>query len=304
MRPNSKIHIPHMRASLKLLVALLVLTAVSSVEATNNYTGIVNGDGSINVGSDSLFTVLTAGQFNDTNNTFTGPSMITGNVGIGGHGNYSMSDGNLNGDIYMNSYGSFSISGPATISGHRKGRPSNWSSNGFDGIAQDTTLSNALGDTTALSISAGMLTGTSNYTVTQGSFMQGGNINISNPSSNVTISGAGATSPIVLSINTINLSNGTFTLAGTATTTFILNVTGAFTINNSNIFLTGGLLASHVLFNLEGSANTQFNMQQGTTATGTFIAPNRNVDLSGGKIYGRLVTNQLTITSGGQVVSQ
>ena len=263
---------------------------------------VFSPDGSINVGSDSLFTVLTKGDFNNLNNTFTGPSVITGNVGIGGHGNYSMSDGTLNGDIYMNSFGTLSISGPATITGHKRGARTD---QGEDGTDQTATLNNALADAQSLSSAAAALANTSNYAVTQGSFTQGGSINISNPANNVTINGAmnnPFNQPIVLSINVVNLSNGTLTLTGNSHTTFVLNITGDFTINNSNILATGGLLASHILFNLEGTTN--FNMQQGTTATGVFMALNRNVSLSGGKIYGRLVTNQLTLTSGGQVVSQ
>ncbi|HEY2124901.1 MAG TPA: collagen-binding domain-containing protein [Chthoniobacterales bacterium] len=272
--------------------------------AANNYNGIVDPNGSIHVGSDSLFTVLTADNFNNLNNQFTGPSLITGNVGIGGKGNYSMSDGTVDGDFYMNSFGTFSMSGPAKITGHLHGH-TNYS--GFDGVDQTSTLANALADAQAVSLAASNLAGTSNYQVTAGSFHQGGDINISSPANNVTISGImnnPFNQPIVLSINQVNLSNGNFTLAGNANTTFILNITGKFTINNSNLLLTGGLQASHVLFNLLGSNTTSFNLQQGTQATGVFLAVNRNVDLSGGKIFGRLVTNQLTITSGGQVISQ
>ena len=44
-------------------------------------------------------------------------------------------------------------------------------------------------------------------------------------------------------------------------------------------------------------------MQQGTSAQGVMLAYNRKLDLSGGKIYGRAIANQIVITSGGQVVS-
>ena len=293
-------------SSLALFAALFF--SISSVGAAPY--SVFNLDNSINVGRDALFTVLTASTLNNTNNTETGPSIITGNVGIGGQGNFSASDGQLNGDLYMNNFGTVTASGPATISGvlHGKRSEQHWGAKYEDGIDQTNTLGNALADAESLASAAGALANTSNYNVTLGSFAQGQNVNISNPSGNITISGIGSNNPfnqpIVLSINTFNLSNGTFTLNGNAHTTFVLNITGAFTINNSNIFLTGGLLASHVLFNLEGTANTQFNMQQGTQGTGVFLAPNRNVDLSGGKIFGRLITNQLTVTSGGQVISQ
>src|SRR5580765_2489765 len=87
----------------KAICSVILLTAVLSASplmAVNNYTGIVDPDGSIHVGSDSLFTVLTANNFNNLNDQFTGPSLIQGNVGIGGRGNYSMSDGTVDGDFY------------------------------------------------------------------------------------------------------------------------------------------------------------------------------------------------------------
>src|ERR1700726_2789895 len=93
-----------------------------AIDAQAGPYSVFSPDGSINVGSDCLFTVLTQNSFNDTNNQFTGPSIITGNVGIGGKGNYSMSDGTLNGDIYMNSFGPLTVSGPATITGKGRGK--------------------------------------------------------------------------------------------------------------------------------------------------------------------------------------
>ncbi|HWY30619.1 MAG TPA: hypothetical protein VNX46_07705, partial [Candidatus Acidoferrum sp.] len=206
------------------VVACVLVTAVSPVMAYS----VFNPDGSINVGSDSLFSVLTKGDFNNLNNQFTGPSIITGNVGIGGHGNFSMSDGTINGDIYMNSFGTLTLSGPAHITGHKRGARTD---QGEDGTDQTATLANALADSASLSSAAAALpNSTTEYVVTQGSFTQGQSIVISNPANNITIDGSNVmhnpfNKPIVLSINAVNLSNGSLTLNGNANTTFVLNIT-------------------------------------------------------------------------------
>jgi hypothetical protein len=296
-----------MRTSLKLFIVTTVVfcgfAAVSPLFAQYN---VYNTDGSINTGNFSMFTVLTSSDLNDYNNTETGPSIITGNVGIGGHGNFSMSDGQLNGDLYMNNYGTLSVSGPAYISGHRHGKRID---QGEDGIDETNTLNAALADADALEAAAAALPNSTagvQYQVTQGSFTQGQSVNISNPAGNITIADQNpfGGSKIVLSINNFVLSNGTFELHGSATTTYVLNISGQFNINNSQVIATGGLLASHILFNFYSSNTTTVTMQQGTTLTGILLADGRNVDLSGGKVFGRVVASQLTLTSGGQVISQ
>jgi hypothetical protein len=296
-----------MRTSPKLfIVSTFVFCGFAAASPLFAQYNVYNTDGSINTGNFSRFTVLTSSDLNDYNNTETGPSIITGNVGIGGHGNFSMSDGQLNGDLYMNSYGTLSLSGPARISGRIRGARRD---QGEDGVDQTGTLNAALTDADALEMAASALPNSTagvQYKVTQGSFTQGQSINISNPASNITIADqnpAGG-NKIVLSINNFVLSNGTFTLQGTAATTYVVNITGQFNINNSQVIATGGLLASHILFNFYSTNTTTITMQQGTSLTGILLADGRNVDLSGGKVFGRVVASQLTLTSGGQVISQ
>ncbi len=108
---------------------------------------------------------------------------------------------------------------------------------------------------------------------------------------------------IVLNLTDFVRTNGTFTLQGTAATTYIVNVSRNFSLNNSSVILSGGLLASHVLFNVVGSGG-QVSLNQGTQMSGTLLAMARKVDLSGGKVFGRVLADQVVITSGGQVISQ
>jgi hypothetical protein len=267
-----------------------VLASLSLAPCVNAYND-VNPDGSINVGSAKLFSSLAGGSMNVYDNNITGPSLVVGNVGIGGAGNFAMSDGKIQGDLYMNDTGTFSMSGPAQITGTKRGLHLN-------AISQQTTLNNALADALSLSNSAAAEASTNNYSVTQGTF-NGATVNTGQ---SITIAGP-SSGKVVLNLQDFVLTNGTFTLQGTAMTTFIINVNRNFSINNSSVVLTGGLLASHVLFNVKGTGS-QVSLNQGTSLQGVLLAYNRKVDLSGGKVFGRVIANQIVITSGGQIVSQ
>ena len=255
--------------------------------------------GSINVGRASLFTALSAGDMNYYDNTLTGPSKIVGNVGVGGRANFSMSDGVIDGNVYMNSYGKFTMSGPARFTpGH--GVIAN----------QDSTLNGALSDARDLSSSAAAEMATHNYTVTMGSF-NGTTVN-GNKSFSLADSNPFGGSKIVLNLQDLVMTGGTFTLQGTATTTYVINVSRNFSLNNAKIVLADlsgnvnsatGVQASHVLFNVVGSGS-QVSLNQGTSLTGILLAAQRKVDLSGGKVFGRVIGNQINVTSGGQIISQ
>ena len=286
-----------MRSNTNFVLCALALACAFTAPLAKAYND-TNPDGTINVGSANQFTVLSNGDLTSYDNNITGPSLVIGNVGIGGKGNFSMSDGKVDGDIYMNNFGKFAISGPAQITGHRRGHPSNWNTTGFDGTDQTSTLNSALSDAMSLSSSAAAEASTSNYTVTQGTF----NGNTVNTGKSITISGPAA-GKVVLNLQDFVLTSGTFTLQGTMMTTYIINVSRNFSINNSSVVLSGGLLASHVLFNVKGTGS-QVSLNQGTSLSGTLLAWQRKVDLSGGKVYGRVIGNQVVITSGGQVVSQ
>jgi hypothetical protein len=254
-----------------------------------------NPDGSINVGSASLFTALSRGDMNSYDNNITGPSLVVGNVGVGGHGNFSMSDGQIQGDFYMNDYGTFSMSGPAKITGHKRGLH-------LDGISQQTTLDHANSDMMNLSDMAAteMSSPNSAYTV-NGSHT---GLTTVNTGQSMTVADSSPFgSKIVLNLQDFVMTSGTFTLQGTAMTTYIINVAHNFSLNNSKVVLSGGLMASHVLFNIRGTGS-QVSLNQGTSLQGVLVAYQRKLDLSGGKIFGKAMANQVVITSGGQVVSQ
>jgi hypothetical protein len=271
--------------SLSIVLFLFAASSEAAFTADPSYQDTIGPN--INVGKASLFSVLSYGDLNQYDNTVTGPSIIHGNVGIGGNGNFSMSDGDLFGDLYVHQGAKVTFSGPAKLHGNQYSFADNSAS----------PINQALQDAWSLSAKAAgeIATGPGSYSVTQGTF-NGSTFN-SGQSASIFSSGR-----VVLNLQDFVMTSGTFTLQGTASTTYIINVGRNFSLNNSSIQLSG-VMSSQVLFNIKG-AGSQVSLNQGTSMGGILLAAQRKVDLSGGKVYGRLFGNQVNITSGGQVVSQ
>lgn len=279
-----------MRSVLKALLLTTISLYLLSANSARAYLDL-NPDGSINVGSANLFTVLAKGDASFTDDNITGPSKVVGNIGIGGNGDFSMSDGDLYGDIYMHTGGKVTFSGPANNHGFH-----------VYTTGVDAPINSAIADAISLSNAAAaeMSSSSSAYTVNGVHSM----LTTVNSGSNMTVADSNPFGgKIVLNLQDFVRTNGTFTLQGTAMTTYIINVSRSFSLNNSSVILTGGLLASHVLFNVTGSGD-QVSLNQGTQMSGTLLAMGRKVDLSGGKVFGRVLADQVVITSGGQVISQ
>ena len=297
-----------MRLSLRLFALAAVLFAADFAQAVcgSAYPDTLPG-GRINVGlSGSNFTVFGAAGFSSTytNDTFTGPSFVQGNIGVGPGGNFSWSDGTIDGDVYMDGPGGFTMSGPAHFTaGH--------------GVKynQHAVLSPAYTDYQNLSDAACGEVDTGGYTVNN-SVITLTNVNITNTSQSMVIAptatNLATTNRIVLNLNSFTMSAGTFTLEGTATTTYIINIKNLFSLNNAKILLADlsgvvgsatGVQASNVLFNVR-SKGIQISLNQGTEMSGILLALGNKVSLSGGKVFGRVIGGQVNITSGGQVVSR
>ena len=275
-----------MRSVLKSLLLTCVLSGALAASVSAVVLTDTNPDGSINTGDFQKFTALTSGDLNDTNNTFTGDSLIQGNVGIGGKGNFSMSAGTVNGDIYMNSFGKFTKSGPAQH-------------NGTVISNQDAVLNDALKDARDLSSLAGMEASTANYTVN-------GNPQVLmtvNTNQNTTVMANPFATKVVLNLQDFVLTGGTFTLSGNVNQTFIINVGRNFSLNNASVVLAGGIMSSHILFNIKGPGS-QVTLNQGTKLYGIVVATQRKVSLAGGKVFGKVVAEQLSLSGGGQIISQ
>lgn len=264
--------------SLLLVVAAGCAFQLPSVKAYND----INSGGAINVGRDNGFTILTSGDLNDTNNTLTGSSRIKGNVAIGGRGNFSMSAGYFSGDLAMNSYGKFTMTGPAQHVGRTY-------------YNQDTNINNALADAQSLSDAAFAEAVTPAYASLT-------NVNLTS-GAHMSITG-GANQKIVLDLTNFTLTGGSwFTLKGTATTTFIINVTNSFSLTGASWISLSNVPARNVLFNVVGTGS-QVSLTGNSYMYGVLLAKKRQVAISGSWIKGRLIAEQLALTSGGQVCSQ
>ena len=263
-----------LRFCTSLAVALAAVGIFTASAATDTL-----GNGAINVGSADYFTVLAKGDAGFIDNTITGPSFVTGNYGLGGGKLSITGSSKINGKLVMQSGAQLNTSGSGAITGGV--------------MANDAQLSQAFAD-------AQMLSDTAAAESVSAAYASLTNVNITNPSQNITITG-GPNEKVVLSLQNFTISNGTFTLQGTSTTSFIINVAKNFSLNNGGISL-AGVPPQNVLFNILGKGG-QVSLNQGTQLPGILLALNRKVDLSGGHVTGKVIANQVVITSGGSAVT-
>jgi len=224
----------------------------------------------IDLGEAGDFAVLAIPDGSDAASiTITGPSGVTGDLGIGSPGGYSKSGGgNVNGDVFLASGVTTNISG-----GGNAGT-----------LIPNSDLSQAIADALQAASDAAGLPSTQTF----------GNV-----TANLTITGSGGDN--VVAINKVLLNGGaTLTLSGSAADFFVLNVANDFKLTGgSDVLLSGGVDPSHVLFNFLGSHDLSFTGS--STASGTFLAPHRDISLSAGFVDGAVIANDIVITSGGRV---
>jgi choice-of-anchor A domain-containing protein len=257
------------RLFMSMSIAAVALAIFNAGAATDILPG-----GAINVGSADYFTVLAKGDAGFTDNTITGPSFVTGNYGLGG--------------------GKLSITGSSKITG-KLVQHSGTQVNGQGAISggvttNDAQLSQAFADAQMLSDAAAAESVSAAYA------------SLTNVNGSMTITG-GPGQKVVLSLQDFKLDGGsTFTLQGTATTSFIINVTKKFALTGNSQIVLAGVPPQNVLFNILGKGEqVAFSGKAGMS--GILLALNRKVDLSSGHVTGKVIANQVVITSGGSVVT-
>lgn len=193
----------------------------------------------LNLGNDLGYAVVDLGS-GTTFGWNTGP--VTGNVLVGNHVTLQMSGGN-NGGIVG---GSLFTDGTANISGNLQ----------FPVTAMPVSTSltsSALSTAQFVSNTAAHLTATQTFT------------NITAPT---TITGNGGLNVI----DVANIHNAALTLMGTANDVFVINVSGSYQ-TNVPMTLSGGVLASNVLFNFTGTSGNVFQTSGGDQdLDGIFLA--------------------------------
>jgi len=229
--------------------------------------GRLAGAGTITLGEAANYALLTSGGGGFS---FNGPGAINGDVGIGVGGKYNFaSPAVINGTMFLGTGVTGTNSG-VTISG---------------GIQTSATISanltQAISDANTAATNAAALTATGT--------VPGNTIVVTNPSNSVTFNGSAGQN--VLDVTDINLNNGNFTINGTSSETFIINVSGKFIDNGSaSILLTGGVTAADVLFNIEGTGqDVAITGNAGTVENGTILAPSRNISIHDQTLNGAVI---------------
>ena len=211
---------------------------------------------------------------------FVNNSSVDGDVAVDGAGKILLGNGAMiYGDLYFRSTGTLTTGRSSGITGRPIGNA--------DPMLDDDARSAMAASNRAAFLTPNFATPTSlslggqdNFTVTGG------------PGQNV-----------VLSLNNFRFTgNSTFTLQGTATTTFIINVSKQFALSaNSAIVLSGGVQWNDVLFNITGSGRN-VSLSGNSSLTGIVMAPNRMVRLSGNaRITGEVIAGRVTLSGSASI---
>jgi len=191
---------------------------------------------------------------------YNGPGSIVGNVAVGQSTNFA-SPATITGTVFLNN--GVQQQGNITPTG------------GF--VTKD--LSQAISDATTAASNFDALTPTQ----TLGTL---GN--------NSSVTGNGGTN--VVNVSAIDMSNGTLTLHGSASDIFIINDSGQFKSSNSDIVLSGGVTANHIVFNVSG--NVAITGGGPVNFYGTILAPNSDISVHDKNLQGEVIGRTIEDTSG------
>jgi hypothetical protein len=208
-----------------------------------------------------------------------GQALIDGDLGLAGNGKFLMGGrAVVNGDVYDSSNGAVLTLGQAFITGsifHN----------------QDAILDNGVNEALAASTHALDLTPNRSNTT----------INL-NGHDNVTITGAPGET-VVLDLKNFKLQgNSSFTLQGTATTTFVINVNKKFSLKGNSHIDLAGLQWNQVLFNVVGDGH-RVQLGGNSIFNGILMANGRTVELKGdATVSGEIIANRLNFRGSSRVL--
>jgi hypothetical protein len=117
----------------------------------------------------------------------------------------------------------------------------------------------------------------------------------------VTITGAPGETVVLNLKNFILRDNSSFTLQGTATTTFIVNVREKFSLSGNSHLDLAGLQWDQVLFNVVGTGH-RVSLGGDSIFNGILMANDRTVRVRGGAtVSGEIIANRLNLQNGAHV---
>ena len=120
--------------------------------------------------------------------------------------------------------------------------------------------------------------------------------------STMTITGNGGVN--VISVRSVDLNSRVLTLSGNANNTFIINVANGFQLADSKILLSGGVLASRVIFNFPTIGSTIDMYKATNVINGTFLAPYRAVIYHNPATFnGQIIAQSVAIHSDANLTS-
>lgn len=211
-------------------------------------------------------------------NVVSGNAYIEGEVMVGGNGRITLrSQAIVNGDIEYRSNGDCRLLGDAQVTG---------------GIYSGNDAELDAGVLAAINASNQAFALAPNRSYSDIKLGQ---------SQNITISGAPGET-VVLRLRDFRLSgNAVLTLQGTATTTFIINVSRQFSLSgHSSIVLSGGLQWNGVLFNVRGGGTA--SIKGDASFQGILLATGRTVVLNGRSLVsGEIIANRVLIGGSSRV---
>jgi hypothetical protein len=254
------------RRSVSIWVAVLGLCVAASAGGASPDLATLS-DGQINTGSASVFAVLTS-----SSDKIKGGSVVQGNIGID-QGKFTLfGESDVVGDLIYHTGVTINTSG-----GSIHGRT----------YSDDPLIDSALMDAQSLSDAAWMEPVTPRYADRTSVNLDGGSLTIT----------GGANERVVLRLTDfVLIHHSIFTLSGTATTAFIINVTQTFSLRSGSRISLVNVPVSNVLFNIRGSGS-MVAIRGGSTVDGILLALNRTVRIRGAsQVVGRVIANEVKIS--------
>src|SRR5438874_5794309 len=230
------------------------------------------------IGDLERWTAFSLGDGNNFSRAF-GHALIDGDLGLAGNGNFLMGGhATVNGDVYDRSNGSVLTFQHASVTG----------SIFHD---QDALLDNGVNEALAASAHAFSLTPNRPNTSVK---LQG--------NENITITGAPGETVVLSLKNFILGDNSSFTLQGTATTTFVINVSKKFSLSGNSHIDLAGLQWNQVLFNVVGTGQ-RVSLGGSSIFEGILMANNRTIKLKGdATVSGEIIANRLKLRGSSRVL--